>query len=105
MSHPNTVEAHLFARVQTVHQPAEKLQELAEVARRQLPGSRKLQGFRDFYFLVDSKNGKALVISLWDTEGDLRRVVADAPARQRTEAEAGITSPATEVFEVALQTS
>jgi heme-degrading monooxygenase HmoA len=95
----------MFARVQTVHQTVEKLDELATVARGQLPAARELPGFRDFYYLVDRDNGKALVISLWETEEDLRQLEAHAALRERTEAEAGIKSPPTEIFEVALQAS
>jgi heme-degrading monooxygenase HmoA len=91
----------MFARVQTVHQSAEKLQELTTIAREQLPAARELPGFKDFYYLVDSDHGKALVISFWETEADLQRVEANRAARERTEAEAGIESPPAELFEVA----
>jgi heme-degrading monooxygenase HmoA len=94
----------MFARVQTVYQPAKKLDELTEVARQQLPAARKLQGFKGFYYLTDRDNEKALVISLWETEEDLRRVEASAD-RQHTEAAAGIKSPPSEIFEVTLQSS
>ncbi len=96
----------MFARVQTVHQPPEKLDELTKIAREQLPAAHELPGFRDFYYLVDRDNGKALVISLWETEEDLRQVEANAaPIRERIEAEAGLKSPPSEIFEVTLQAS
>jgi heme-degrading monooxygenase HmoA len=96
----------LFARVQTLHQPAEKLDELTEIARDQLPSAGELSGFRGFYYLVDRDNGKALVISLWETEEDLRQVEANGAAvREHVEAEVGITSPRVETFEVSLQAS
>jgi heme-degrading monooxygenase HmoA len=95
----------MFARVQTVHQPSEKLAETAEVARQHLPAARELPGFRGFYYLVDRDAAKALVISLWETEEELRQVEADAAARERTAAEAGIESPPSEVFEVAIHAS
>ncbi len=95
----------MFARVQTVHQPAEKLDETAAVARQQLPAAQGLPGFRGFYYLIDRDTPKALVISFWDTEEDLRQVEANAAHRERTAAAAGIESPPSEVFEVALQAS
>ena len=63
----------MFARVQTIHQPAEKLDELTKLAREQLPAAPELPGFSGFYFLIDRDNEKALVISLWETEEDLSR--------------------------------
>lgn len=95
----------MFARVQTVHQPAEKLDELTEAARKQLPGARELPGFRGFTYLVDRDNAKAVVVSLWETEDDARRMDANAAMRERTAAETGIQSPPSEFFEVALQVS
>lgn len=98
----------MFARVQTVHQSAEKLDELTEVGREQLPAAHDLPGFAGFYYLIDRANGKALVISLWETEQDLRRLDAHAThaaARERTEAEAGVRMPPSETFEVSLQAS
>ena len=68
----------MFARVQTVRQPVEKLDEMTKVARKQLPAAQELKGFRGFYYLIDRDNGKAMVISLWETEEDLRQVEAIA---------------------------
>ena len=93
----------MFARMQTVDQPAEKLELLATLARDQLAAAPDLPGFRDFYYLVDRENGKALVISFWDTEADIRRVEANnAAIREQVKAEARLESPESEVFEVAL---
>jgi heme-degrading monooxygenase HmoA len=94
----------MFARVQTVHQPAEKLEELTKLAREQLPTAHDLAGFRGFSYLIDRDNGKALVISLWETEGDLRQLEANsASMREHVKAEARLESPAAEIFEVAIQ--
>ena len=96
----------MFARLQTVNQPAEKLDQLAELAREQVPGARELQGFRGFYYLVDRANAKALVLSFWETEEDLRRLEAgNAEMRERLKQEARLESPASEIFEVAVQAS
>ena len=74
----------MFARVQTVHQPAEKLDEMTKLAREQLPAAHELPGFKGFYYLIDRDNGKALVISLWATEEDLHQLEANnASMRER----------------------
>ena len=94
----------MFARVQTVHQPAEKLDALAELAAEQVTAATELPGFRDFYYLLDRDNGKALVISFWETEADLRRLEANnASVREQVKAEARLESPLSEVFEVAFR--
>ena len=94
----------MFARIQTVHQPAEKLNEMTKFAREQLPSSHKLQGFRGFYFLIDRENGKALMISFWETWEDVQQLEAsNASLRERTAAATGVESPPSELFEVALQ--
>lgn len=96
----------MFARLQTVYQPAEKLDQLAELAREQLPGARELEGFRGFYYLVDRDNGKALVLSLWDSEEDVRRLEAENESmREHVRQEARLESPASEIYEVALEAS
>ncbi len=96
----------MFARVQTLRQPAEKLDELTKLAREQIPTAHELTGFRGFYYLIDRDNGKALVISLWETEEDLRRLEANnASMREDLKAEAHLESPASETFEVALHAS
>jgi heme-degrading monooxygenase HmoA len=95
----------MFARVQTVHEPADRLDQLTAIARTQLPKARELPGYRGFSYLVDRASGKALVVSYWETEEDLRAVEANTAMRERTAAEAGTVSPPSEVFEVALQDS
>ena len=93
----------MFARVQTVHQPAEKLDALAKLANEQLAAAPDLPGFRDFYYLIDRENGKALVITLWETEADLRQLEANnASIREQVKEEARLESPTAEIFEVAV---
>lgn len=93
----------MFARVQTIHGTAAKLDELTELGREQLPSAHALPGFKGFHYLVDRAGEKALVISLWETEEHVRQMEANAELRERTAAQAGIASPPSEVFEVALQ--
>jgi len=96
----------MFARVQTVNQPAAKLDELTELARQQLPAAHALHGFKGFYYLIDRDNEKGLVITLWETEQDLRQLEANnASMREHIKAEAQLESPQSEIFEVTLQAS
>ena len=93
----------MFARVQTLELPAAKLDELAQVARDQLPAARDLPGFGGFHFLIDRDHEKALVISLWETEEQLRQLEANGAAvRDHVETEVGVKSPPAEVFAVAV---
>ncbi|MDI5964989.1 hypothetical protein [Streptantibioticus silvisoli] len=93
----------MFARVQTFHQAAEKLDELATLVRDQLAVAQPL-GYQGFQYLIDRENGKALLISFWDTEENLRRLEADnASTREHVKSAAGVESPTAEVFEVTLQ--
>lgn len=93
----------MFARLQTFHQPAEKLDELGALIRRQVAAAQP-PGFTGFQYLADRDHGKALLISFWDTEEDLRRLEADnAAMREHVEAESGVQSPSAEVFEVVLR--
>ncbi len=93
----------MLARVQTLHQPADKLEAVTEAGRQQLPALRELSGFKGCYCLIDRNNEKALVISLWDTLENLRQFEAPTALRERTAAQVGIKPPPSEIFEVALQ--
>lgn len=94
----------MFARVQTVHQPVEKLDALTNLAREQLAAAADVPGLRDVYYLIDREHEKALVVSFWDTEADLRALEANnAAARERVATEARVESPPSEVYEVAFR--
>lgn len=93
----------MFARVQTFHHPAEKLDELTLLIREQLKASPPA-GLDGFSFLIDRDHGKALLISLWESEEALRHLEAsNASTRAQVEADTGVEPPPTEVFEVVLQ--
>ena len=69
-----------------------------------LPETRKMQGFKDSYLLVDRKTGKQMAIVLWETEADLN---ASVEAAQRLRAgyvqAADAGPPKVEIYEVAVQ--
>lgn len=94
----------MFARVQTVRQPVDTLDRLAKLASEHMAAAPELPGFGGFYYLIDRDNGKALVISLWETEADLRRLEAgNSSIREQVKEEARLESPQSEVFEVAFR--
>jgi heme-degrading monooxygenase HmoA len=93
----------MYARVQKLHQSADKLDQLKSLAEEELPTAQALPGFRAFYFLMDRGQGQALVISLWNSEADVRRLEAgNGSARERVGAEAGVEPPMAETFEVSI---
>ena len=95
----------MYARIQTFHQPVDKLDGLAAIIEAQFAGDARPQGLKGAQFLVDRENGKALLISLWETADALRRLEAhNDAAREQVRAKAGIEPPAAEIFEVAFQT-
>ena len=94
----------MFARLQTFRQSAEKLDKLTILVREQLTATPQPPGFKGFHYLIDRDNEKALLISFWETEEDLRRLEANNIAtREHVKAEAGVDPPIAEIFEVALQ--
>ncbi len=92
----------MFARVQIVHQPAEKPDEPLRLPRQRLNAfGARFAGVRVGFYLVDRGAGEAPVISLWDTES-ICQLDAHARVREQVESEAGMKSPPTRIFEVAV---
>ena len=96
----------MFARIATTQSQPDQYEEIIRRIREQtVPVLQAQKGFRGFYGMVDRKSGKALGMSLWETEADERASLA-AVARSRDQAlqQAGITETTTvEVFEVTVQ--
>ncbi|HET9173163.1 MAG TPA: antibiotic biosynthesis monooxygenase [Actinospica sp.] len=90
----------MFVRVQTFHQPAEELDKLGALVREQFAAQAEPPGFKGFQFLVDRENGKALLVSYWETEEDLVRLEATNAAMRERARERGVEPPVAEVFEV-----
>ena len=63
----------MHARVTTFEGPVEAFEEGVQQARDQiLPAVRQLAGFKGMYLLADRGSGKALAITLWESEEALR---------------------------------
>ena len=96
----------MLARVSTLHGKEAQIEQGIQQFRRQtIPEARGMQGFKGAYLLVDRKSGKAVSITLWDSERDLQvgSASTDQVRKQATRAIETITLPTVEVFEVAAE--
>ena len=94
----------MFARVTTVLGQPDRLDEGIRVFREQItPLVQGQPGFQGAYLLVDRERGKALAISLWESEQAMQQT-EEAIAQQRTQAaqQMGASTPAVERYEVVL---
>ncbi len=92
---------HMYARVTTAQVQPGKMDEAISIMRDSTyPASRNQQGFKSAILLTNSQKGKALSITLWETEaGATEQIVAPNPSR------AGLLygSSVREIFEVSVQ--
>jgi heme-degrading monooxygenase HmoA len=80
----------MFARVSTYQGPPEQLDQGINHAReRILPAVRNLPGFSGVLFLADHQSGKALSITLWESEKAMRDSEEEAGRLRQESAEAG----------------
>ncbi len=79
----------MFARVSTYEGPPDRMQEgISHARERILPAVRNIAGFSGVLFLADRETGKALSITLWESEQAMRD--SEEASRLRSEsAEAG----------------
>lgn len=91
----------MFARVSTYDGSPDKVEEgiqtVHEIFIQQEPG------FKGAYFLVDRKSGRAMTITLWESEEAVRDTTGVAnPLRSRIAQSLGVTQePMVEIYEVA----
>ena len=80
----------MYARVTTFEGPAAGIDEGARQAREQiLPAARQMAGFKGMYLLADRSSGKALAVTLWESE-DAIRASEEAANRLRQQSAAGM---------------
>lgn len=61
----------MFARLTTLQFKIDGLDEATRIYEENIiPVSKKQKGFRGAYLLLDRKTGKAVAITLWDSEAD-----------------------------------
>jgi heme-degrading monooxygenase HmoA len=92
----------MFARVSTYQGPPEQLDQGINHAReRILPAVRNIAGFSGVFFLADREIGKALTVTLWESEQAMQASEEEANRLRRESAEAaGERVEAVERYEV-----
>ena len=95
----------MFARVGTYQSKPEDIDKVTSSFQGRTDTVQNLQGFRDAYLLVDRKSGKAVTVTLWESEQALADS-AEAAGKLRSAAadEFGGTILSVETYEVALHT-
>jgi heme-degrading monooxygenase HmoA len=80
----------MLARVSTYEGPPDRLQGgISHVRERILPAARNIAGFSGILLLADHETGKALSITLWESEQAMRESEEEASRLRRESAEAG----------------
>jgi hypothetical protein len=92
----------MYARVMSTDLPSDKIDVFISTMRDQvIPRASKLQGFKGGYWLVDRENGKAMGVTLYESEAAL---LASQEAANRIREEVsrnmGLPVPSFEHFEV-----
>lgn len=96
----------MYARVTTIQFQPGKFEEGMQIARGSVePAVRQQSGLKSFLALQDSSTGKAMLISLFETEANAKAGISSGFIQQQT---AKITSvlagtPSTEFYEVVAQ--
>ena len=85
----------MYARVTTVDMAAMSAETGDRVVREQvLPSARQLEGFRGALNLIDATSGRAMTITLWDSQKAMERSEAAAnELRAQATQTSGVTSP------------
>ena len=80
----------MFARVSTYEGSPDRMQEgISHARERILPAVRNIAGFSGALFLADRETGKALSITLWESEQAMRDSEEEASRLRSESAEAG----------------
>jgi heme-degrading monooxygenase HmoA len=95
----------MFARVVTIQGSPDRIDEVTRYAReRVLPTMRGLAGFKSMQMLIDRKAGRALGISLWESEEALGAARATLEQLRAGAVDRGATAePAVAEYEVTVQ--
>ncbi len=96
----------MYARVTTFQVQPEKMDEGNQIARESVvPAIRQQAGFKGFYGLEDRTTGKSILITLFETEADMKAGVNSGFVQQQFAkiAPMVVGTPSVEFFEVVLQ--
>ena len=96
----------MYARVTTFQFQPEKLDEAMQIASESIaPALRQQQGLKSLLALQDRHTGKAMLISLFETEADMKAWVSGGLVQQQTAKIASLLAgtPVIEFYEVSFQ--
>lgn len=96
----------MYARVVISRHKPDKTNEAIRLWREEtVPALEQQKGFKGGYYLTDPEAGKAIAITLWETEADLEAIeTGDLPQQQRARfAELLAGSPVAEHYEVSVE--
>jgi heme-degrading monooxygenase HmoA len=80
----------MLARVSTYQGPPDQIDDGVRYAQENIvPRVQEIDGFEGVYFLVDRQSGKALSITLWESEETMRASEEEANRLRSSTAEAG----------------
>ncbi len=94
----------MHARVSTLEGPPEQVDELSRITTEWVaPSLTQMDGFRSMLALADRESGKALLVTLWESEEAMRQSEEEADQlRGDTARAAGETIAGVERYEVVL---
>lgn len=96
----------MYARVTTGQMQPDKIDDAARVYRESIVAAmRQAQGFKNLLVLTDRATGKGLVISVWESEADMRASEASGFYQQQAGKLAHLLAgaPSFETYEVTVQ--
>lgn len=97
----------MYARVITVQYQPGKLDKGEQLYRESvLPDARRQRGFQGIMGLVDRSTGKAISISLWQSEADMQASAPDSAYAQAVLAQFAslwVSAPTIETYEVVVR--
>jgi heme-degrading monooxygenase HmoA len=93
----------MYARVSTYRATAERSNDAASAFQDSIDRISEMEGIRDAYLLVDRDSGKAMTMTLWESE-DTMHASSDAADRVRSDAAQafGGSIESVETYEVAM---
>ena len=96
----------MYARVATFQFQSGKLDEANQIANESIiPAIRQQAGLKSFFGLLDRTTGKAMLITFFETEADMKAGVSDGFIQQQAAKLAPLLAgtPVTDFYEVAFQ--
>ena len=96
----------MYARVATGQVPPGKMEEFLKIYREaQRPINEQAKGFQSARILTDSNTGKAIAMTIWETESDARASVTESTVQDLMRRFEGVLTgaPTFEYYEVSVE--